>query len=66
MFITPIYHVYTSIPENVKPKVLRLTGGLCGLVVRIPGYRSRGQGSVPFDTSFSEKEWVWNGVNSAS
>jgi hypothetical protein len=26
----------------------------CGLVVRVPGYRSRGPGSVPGDTRFSE------------
>jgi hypothetical protein len=28
---------------------------LCGLVVRGPGYRSRGPGSIPRDTRFSEK-----------
>jgi hypothetical protein len=39
---------------------------LCGLVVRIPGYRSRGLGSIPGATTFSEKYWVWNGVHSAS
>jgi hypothetical protein len=27
---------------------------LCGLVVRFPGYRSRGQGSIPGATRFSE------------
>jgi hypothetical protein len=39
---------------------------LCGLVVRVPGYRSRGPGSIPDATRFSEKYWVWNGVHSAS
>jgi hypothetical protein len=39
---------------------------LCGLVVRVPGYRSRGPGSIPGATRFSEKQWVWNGVHSAS
>jgi hypothetical protein len=34
---------------------------LCGLVVRVPGYRSRGQGSIPGATRFSE-----TGVHSAS
>jgi hypothetical protein len=29
--------------------------GLCGLVVRVPGYRSRGPGSIPGATRFSEK-----------
>jgi hypothetical protein len=27
---------------------------LCGLVVRVPGYRSRGPGSIPGATRFSE------------
>jgi hypothetical protein len=36
---------------------------LCGLVVRVPGYRSRGPGSIPGDTRFSEKQLVWNGVH---
>jgi hypothetical protein len=34
---------------------------LCGLVVRAPGCRSRGPGSVPGTTTFYEKKWVWNG-----
>jgi hypothetical protein len=28
---------------------------LCGLVVRVPGYRSRGPGSVPGTARFTEK-----------
>jgi hypothetical protein len=28
---------------------------LCGLVVRVPGYRFRGLGSIPGATRFSEK-----------
>jgi hypothetical protein len=28
---------------------------LCGLVVRVPGYRSRGPGLIPGATRFSEK-----------
>jgi hypothetical protein len=28
---------------------------LCGLVVRVPGYRSRDRGSTPGATRFSEK-----------
>jgi hypothetical protein len=28
---------------------------LCGLVVRVPGYRSRGPGSIPSATRFSQK-----------
>jgi hypothetical protein len=33
-------------------------------MVRVPGYRSRGQGSISGTTRFSEKYWVWNGVHS--
>jgi hypothetical protein len=36
---------------------------LCGLVVRVPGYRSRSPGSIPGATRFSEKQWVWNGAH---
>jgi hypothetical protein len=39
---------------------------LCGLVVRVPGYRSWGPGWIPGASRFSEKHWVWNGVHSAS
>jgi hypothetical protein len=39
---------------------------LCGQVVRVLGYRSRGPGSIPGATRFYEKKWVWNGVHSAS
>jgi hypothetical protein len=35
------------------------------LVVRVPGYRSRGLGSNPGATTISEKWWVWNGIHSA-
>jgi hypothetical protein len=38
---------------------------LCGVVVRVTGYRSRGPGLIPGATRFSEKLWVWNGVHSA-
>jgi hypothetical protein len=31
---------------------------LCGLMVRVPGYRSRGPGMIPGATRFSEKYWV--------
>jgi hypothetical protein len=32
-----------------------LNDRLCGLVVRVPGYSSRGPGSIPGATRFSEK-----------
>jgi hypothetical protein len=35
-------------------------------VIRGPGYRFRGPGSIPGATRFSEKQWVWNGVHPAS
>jgi hypothetical protein len=35
-------------------------------VVRVSSYKSRGPGSIFDATSFSEKQWVWNGVHSAS
>jgi hypothetical protein len=31
---------------------------LCGLMVRVPGYRSRGPGSIPGTTRSSDKWWV--------
>jgi hypothetical protein len=37
---------------------------LCGLVVRVLGYRSGGPGSIPGTTR--KKVVVWNGVHSAS
>jgi hypothetical protein len=39
-----LYGTYTTIVDH-----------LCGLVVRVPGYRSRGLGSIPGVTTFSEK-----------
>jgi hypothetical protein len=39
---------------------------LCALVVGVPDYISRGTGSIPGATRFSEKYWVWNGVHLAS
>jgi hypothetical protein len=37
------------------------TNRLCGLVVRVLGYRSGGPGSIPGTTR--KKMWVWNGVH---
>jgi hypothetical protein len=41
-------------------------GRLCGLVIRVSGYKSRGPGSIPGATTFSEKQWVLNGIHLAS
>jgi hypothetical protein len=35
-------------------------------VVRVPGYTTKGPGSIPGTTRLSEKQWVWNRVHSAS
>jgi hypothetical protein len=35
--------------------VKQLLDRLCGLVASVPGYRSRGPGSIPGSTRFSEK-----------
>jgi hypothetical protein len=35
--------------------ILEFPDRLCDLVVRVPGYRPRGPGSIPGDTRFSEK-----------
>jgi hypothetical protein len=36
-----------------------------GLVVRLPGFRPRGPGSIPAATRLSAYQWVWDGVHSA-
>jgi hypothetical protein len=46
--------------------IIIIINRLCGLVVRVPGYRSGGPGSIPGAARFSEKLWVWNGVHAAS
>jgi hypothetical protein len=38
---------------------------LCGLVVRVPGSNAEVPGSIRGATSFSEYQWVWNGVHLA-
>jgi hypothetical protein len=35
--------------------MLRKYDCLCGIVVRVPGYRSRGPGSIPGTNNFSER-----------
>jgi hypothetical protein len=53
-----VEHVAYTRVKTYNVKMLKL--------VRVPGYRSRGPGSIPGVTRFSEKQWVWNGVHSAS
>jgi hypothetical protein len=45
------YYTYDDDNNNDYKK----EGRLCGLVVRVPGYRSRGPGYIPGATRFSEK-----------
>jgi hypothetical protein len=40
---------------NYTVIIYNLHDRLCGLGVRVPGYRSRGPGSIPGATRFSEK-----------
>jgi hypothetical protein len=46
-----LLHIFAS--HEIKTSVLLLI--YAGLVVRVPGYRSRGPGSIPGTTSFSAK-----------
>jgi hypothetical protein len=39
---------------------------LCGLVVRVPDFKTRGSGSISSATRYSENWWFWNGVHSLS
>jgi hypothetical protein len=45
---TGTFLIFSSVTGNRSDR-------LCGLVVRVPGYRSRGPGSIPGATRFSEK-----------
>jgi hypothetical protein len=39
----------------LRPQKYVISYRLCGLVVRVSGYRSRGPGSIPGATIFSDK-----------
>jgi hypothetical protein len=51
--------IHPELPLCYLREVARFSNGklkvLCGLVHRVPGYRSRGTGSIPSVTRFSEK-----------
>jgi hypothetical protein len=51
--ITSPNHNYTKL-RGLSPRA-KYTDRLCGLVVRVSGYRSKGPGSIPGSTSLSEK-----------
>jgi hypothetical protein len=61
-----------DLPENKRPNLKPIQNYRqnysfvyfevdCGLVFRVPGYRSKGPGSISGATRFTEK-YVWNGV----
>jgi hypothetical protein len=62
------FGIFSAVYENSinNSHVLYCYCCLCGLVVRVPGYRSRDTGFDfrCYQTFF--KYWVWNGVHSAS
>jgi hypothetical protein len=71
MIILILYYIsiitYVNCGDYInKFFIHNITDRLCGLVVRVTGYRSGGPGSISGATRFSEKWWVWNGVHSAS
>jgi hypothetical protein len=52
--IVPLFTELFSM-GSISVKCDLVTDRLCFLVVRVPGYRSRGPGSIPGATRFSEK-----------
>jgi hypothetical protein len=59
-------HIQSLYHFQMKFQMIRLDWDrFCSLVIRVPGYKSRGPGSIPGATRFSEY-WVWNGVHSTS
>jgi hypothetical protein len=46
---------YQKIHCLFRGQILSRDDRLCGLVVRVPGYKSIGSGSIPGATRFSEK-----------
>jgi hypothetical protein len=49
------FHRFSSYPEPVQSSIYSQYYRLGGLVVKVPGYRSRGPGSIAGATRFSEK-----------
>jgi hypothetical protein len=47
--------LHASLQLWYKSNQKKCSDRLCGLVVRAPGHRSRGLGSIPGATRFSEK-----------
>jgi hypothetical protein len=57
VFFFPCFLIFRSRWDLVYCKVDRASCDVftSGLVIRVPGYRSRGTGSIPGATRFSEK-----------
>jgi hypothetical protein len=49
------YYYYYYYLTELQMEFYQVADRLCGLVVRVPGYRSRGPGSISDSTRFSEK-----------
>jgi hypothetical protein len=60
---TEMYCVSCEVRTEFIYVMLKKIDRLCDVAVKVPGCRSRGSGSIP---EFSEKQWVWNGIHSAS
>jgi hypothetical protein len=54
--MTPCNLVWKNTISEEIGKINIVRDRLCGLVVWVPGYRSRGQGSIPGATRFSDKK----------
>jgi hypothetical protein len=63
---TEIYCVCCEVRTQFIYVLLKKVDRICGVVVTVSDYRSRGPGSIPDSARVSEKYWVWNGVHSAS
>jgi hypothetical protein len=63
---TKMYCVFCEVRTKFIYVKYKKVVRLCGLVVRVPAYRSRRPGSIAGAARFSEKQSVWNGVHSAS
>jgi cellulose synthase/poly-beta-1,6-N-acetylglucosamine synthase-like glycosyltransferase len=55
MYLFFVTSIFTQLGFSSNISFISFLCHLCGLVVRVPGYRSRGPGSVPGATRFSEK-----------
>jgi hypothetical protein len=59
-----LFSLLSAIHKHVLLTYAYVIFDLCGLVVRVPGYRSRGPGPILDDTVFSEKSRIrpWGSI----